>query len=273
MMVSEAGASSGACALVLEERAGHVLTLRLNRPERLNALDVALGLALKESLERAAKDDAVRVVVLTGAGRGFFSGGALAMLRDARTRNAAHELADLLNAGKDITLAIATMPQPVLASVNGPAAGAGMNLALACDLRIASETATFGETFAQVGMFPDFGGTYFLPRLVGTARAAELFFSGAMILAAEAARLGIVNRVVPHERLEEETRAWAERLAAGPPLAMQAVKKCLVGAQYAELDRALDEELQQQIKCFASQDALEGFEAFFAKRKPNFTGR
>ncbi len=164
--------------VLLEERSGAVVTLRLNRPERLNALNFALGQALASALGRAGADDSIRTVVLTGAGRAFCAGGDLAALRDARARNAGHELEGLLRAGKQLTLAIATMPKPVLASINGPAAGGGMNLALSCDLRIASDQASFGESFAQVGLFPDFGGTYFLPRLVGASRAAELCFTG-----------------------------------------------------------------------------------------------
>jgi 2-(1,2-epoxy-1,2-dihydrophenyl)acetyl-CoA isomerase len=190
----DATQKSVAEALVLEEHDGAVLTLRLNRPERLNALNVELGRALVEGLNRAAADGSARVIILTGAGRGFCAGGDLAVLRDARSRNAGHELEGLLRAGKEIAMAICTMPQPVIAAVNGPAAGAGMNLALACDLRIASEQATFGETFTRVGLFPDFGGTYFLPRIVGAAKAAELFYTAEMISATEAERLGIVNR-------------------------------------------------------------------------------
>ncbi len=260
-------------SLVLEERAGNVLTLRLNRPERLNALNVELGEAILAALRRVAGDESVRCVVLTGAGRGFCAGGDLALLRDVRSRNAMHELEALLRAGKDIVLTMATMPKPVLAAVNGPAAGGGMNLALACDLRIASEMASFGEAFAQVGLFPDFGGMYFLPRLVGIARAAELFYTGEMISAAEAARMGIVNHVVSPEKFEAETRALAERLAAAPPLAMRAVKHVLVGSQRAELEAVLDEEIRRQAVCFASEDCAEALDAFFAKRKPQYRGR
>lgn len=259
--------------VLLEERSGAVVTLRLNRPERLNALNFALGQALASALGRAGADDSIRTVVLTGAGRAFCAGGDLAALRDARARNAGHELEGLLRAGKQLTLAIATMPKPVLASINGPAAGGGMNLALSCDLRIASDQASFGESFAQVGLFPDFGGTYFLPRLVGASRAAELCFTGEMISAADAFRMGVVNRLVPSDRLEEETRRWAERLAAAPPIAARALKRVLVSADRANLERALDEEIRQQVECFLSEDAAEGFAAFFEKRRPKFRGR
>jgi 2-(1,2-epoxy-1,2-dihydrophenyl)acetyl-CoA isomerase len=260
-------------AVVRLERAGPVTTIVMNRPERLNALNTEMGLALLEALKDAGTDPEVRVVVLTGAGRAFCSGGDLSVLRDARSRNAGPELEALLRAGKEIVLAIATMPQPVLASVNGPAAGAGMNLALACDLRIASEAASFGQNFAKVGLFPDFGGTWLLPRLVGAARAAEMFFTGEMISAAEAERIGLLNRVVPAERLAEETHAWAARLAEAPPLAVRGVKHVLFGAERAALERCLDHEIERQAECFRSEDCAEGLSAFFDKRKPRFRGR
>ncbi|MGH9865100.1 MAG: enoyl-CoA hydratase/isomerase family protein [Candidatus Acidiferrales bacterium] len=259
-------------SLVLEERDGAVLTLRLNRPERLNALNVELSRALVDALERAASDISTRVIVLTGAGRGFCAGGDLAALRDARSRNAGHELEGLLRAGKEIALAICIIPKPVIAAVNGPAAGAGMNLALACDLRIASDQASFGETFVRVGLFPDFGGTYFLPKIVGAAKAAELFCTAEMISAAEAERLGIVNRVVPQEKFAEEVKRFAARLAAGPRMAIRAIKHALFGAEREELERALDAEIRQQVECFLSADCAEGLDAFFSKREPRFRG-
>ena len=260
-------------ALVVEDREGSITTLRMNRPDRLNALNVELCNALLESLRKAGRDESVRVVILTGEGRGFCSGGDLALLREARARNSSQELKELLVAGKEITLEMAKMPKPVLAVVNGPAAGAGMNLALACDLRIASEKANFGETFAQVGLFPDFGGTFYLPRLVGAARATELFFTGRMISAGYAADLGIANRTVVHEEMWDTAWEMARDLAAAPPFAVRAVKKCMVGSHLKELEHALDEEMRVQVECFGSEDAMEGLNAFFEKRRPMFHGR
>jgi len=266
-----AQSAQSAAPLVLESREGSVAMLTLNRPDRLNALNVELGAALAEALRRVGADPAVRCVVLTGAGRAFCSGGDLAMIREARERNAGPKLETLLRAGKEIVLAICTMPKPVVAAVNGPAAGAGMNIALACDVRVATEQASFGENFARVGLFPDFGGTFLLPRLVGASVAAELFYTGEMISAAEALRLGIVNRVVPPEKFEEEVRRTAARLAAAPPLPVRAVKPLLFDR--AELERALDFENARQVECFSSEDCLEGTNAFFEKRKPEFRGR
>jgi enoyl-CoA hydratase/carnithine racemase len=259
--------------VLLESREAAVLTLTMNRPDKLNALSVDLTTSLLDAFHRAAADPELRVIVLTGAGRAFCAGGDLALIADARRRNAGQELESLLRGGSQLALAICDTPVPVLAAVNGPAAGAGMNVALACDIRIASENAAFGQNFAKVGLFPDFGGTYFLPRLVGPARAAEMFYTGDMISAAEAERIGVVNHVVPHDRLAAEARELAGKLAAAPPIAARAVKRVLFGSDRAALECALEMEVQQQVKCFLSEDCTEGLRAFFEKRAPQFTGR
>jgi 2-(1,2-epoxy-1,2-dihydrophenyl)acetyl-CoA isomerase len=266
-------AAASAQQLVLESRSGSVVTLTMNRPERLNALDIPLAEALRDALVRAGDDSSVRAIILTGAGRAFCAGGDLTVLHEARQRNAGEELRRLVVAGNEIVLAIAQLAKPVLAVVNGPAAGAGMNVALACDLRIASERASFGQNFAKIGLFPDFGGTYLLPRLVGPALAAEMFFTGEMITAQQAADMGIVNRVVQHDLLAEDGAVMAAKLAAAPPLAVRAVKQTLFGARLDELRRALANEVERQVECFRSEDCAEGLSAFFGKRAPNFKGR
>ncbi|MGA7917046.1 MAG: enoyl-CoA hydratase [Candidatus Acidiferrales bacterium] len=261
-----------ASPLVTEEHAGAIATIRLNRPEKLNALNVQLGQELVHALLRVQADKSVRCVVITGAGRAFCAGGDLELLRDVRQRKAVKEVEALVLAGKEISLAIATMPKVVIAAVNGPAAGGGMNLALAADIRIASDQARFAESFAQIGLFPDFGGTYFLPRIIGPTRAAELFYTAQMLSAEDALRMGIVSRVVPAEQFEAETKKLAESIASGAALAQRDVKHKMSSEQRKELEAALDEEIRLQIHCFDSQDCLEGLNAFFEKRKPNFQG-
>jgi 2-(1,2-epoxy-1,2-dihydrophenyl)acetyl-CoA isomerase len=227
---------------------------------------------LLDSLNRLAKDATARAVVLTGAGRGFCAGGDIELLRKARERDDVTEVEALLKLGKQIILAVAVMPQPVIAAVNGPAAGAGASLAVACTTRIASQNASFTQSFAKIGVFPDFGATYFLPRLVGPALAAELFLTAETLTAADAVRIGLVSHVVPHDRFEEETTLLADRFAAAPPLVVRGIKQALCLDDRAQLERALDEEIRWQVKCFRSRDSLEGLRAFLEKRPPRFQG-
>ena len=263
---------TSASQVVLEERKGNVAVIRLNRPDKLNALNIELGRGLVHALLHASQDNSVRAVVLTGAGRGFCAGGDLEFILDLRKRNASDELKVLLETGKEMCLAIATMTKPVIAAVNGPAAGGGMNLALAADMRIASEQASFAESFAKVGLYPDFGGTYFLPRIVGPALSAELFYTAETLSAEDALRLGIVNRVFPADKFEEETQKIVDVLAGAPTVALRDVKRTIVGDDKKNLEMKLDEEIRLQIHCFQSEDCLEGLNAFFEKRKPNFKG-
>jgi len=218
------------------------------------------------------KDDQVRAVVVTGAGRAFCAGGDVNLLRKARESDDVGEIEALLKTGKQIVLAIAKMPKPVVAAVNGPAAGAGANLALCCNARIASELASFTQSFAKLGLFPDFGGTYFLPRLAGAAVATELMIGAETVSAADALRMGMVSRVVPPDRLEEETALLADALAAAPPIVARGVKQTLLVEDCEELEKALDEEIRWQITCFRSEDCREGIRAFFEKRPPRFRG-
>jgi 2-(1,2-epoxy-1,2-dihydrophenyl)acetyl-CoA isomerase len=264
---------TAATSLVLEERWNGVAILRLNRPDKLNALNLELGRALVHAFLRAAEDKTVRAIVITGEGRAFCAGGDLGQIREARSRNAGRELEGLLHAGKEICLAISSTPKLVLAAVNGPAAGAGMSLALACDLRIAAESASFAQSFTQVGLYPDFGATYFLPRLIGLSRASELFYTADKLPATEARRIGIVCCVSPDAEFEGKWRELAGRLAAGPPVAYRDIKHTMIGEKRKELEAALDEEIRLQIHCFLSEDCAEGLTAFFEKRKPNFIGR
>jgi 2-(1,2-epoxy-1,2-dihydrophenyl)acetyl-CoA isomerase len=259
--------------VVLESKHDGIATLVMNRPDRLNALNNELASALNEALGRIAEDETVRVVVITGAGRAFCAGGDLAAIGKGRRGRETQELEPLLRAGMQAVLKMRTMPQPVIAAVNGAAAGAGMNVALAADIRIAAEEATFGQNFAKVGLFPDYGGTYFLPQLVGPSKAAELFYTGDMIDAKSALSLGIVNHVVPAAQLDTEVKSLAQKIAQGPPLAICAVKKVLFGSEKKELSQALEQEVQEQIRCYLSEDCSEGIRAFFDKRPPKFQGK
>src|SRR5258708_69383 len=259
--------------LVLETLDAGVLTLTLNRPDRLNALNAALGVALSDAVARAAQDLAVSVVVITGAGKAFSAGGDLAAIQDARNRGAFSELEPLLRAGQKMVLTLRTMRQPVIAAVNGAAAGGGMNIALAADIRIAAEDAVFGQSFAKVGLFPDYGGTFLLPRLVGESRAAEMFYTGDLIDAQTALRIGVVNRVVPASHLAAEAHALAKKIAQGPPLAIHTVKKVTFAKDREGLERALEFEVRTQMELFRSEDCGEALRAFFEKRAPKFQGR
>lgn len=257
---------------ILTRESEGILTITLNRPEKLNAFVGHMRRDLAEALEHAGSDRNVRVVVLTGAGRAFCAGGDIAFMAELMRRRDVEEFARILGAGRRVILAIRQMTKPVIASINGPASGAGCNLTLACDLRIASSDATFSQSFAKVGLHPDWGGTYFLPRLVTPNKACELFFLGESIDAAEAARLGIVNQVVAPEELEAATRALAERLRAAPPIALAAAKHAVYMSQKAELEEMLRYETETQLRCFESDDAHEGVQAFLEKREPRFTG-
>ena len=271
--MSNSAQPAPAAPVLLEAKHDGIATLVMNRPDRLNALNTELVTALNDALGRLAKDASVRVVVLTGAGRAFCAGGDLALLAQGRETGAIRGLQLLLASGTQAVLTMRTMPQPVIAAVNGAAAGAGMNIALAADMRIAAEEAMFGQNFAKVGLFPDFGGTYFLTQLVGPAKAAELFYTGDMIDAKTALRLGIVNQVVPASQLEAEVRSLAQKIAQGPPLPIRAVKKTLFGSEQDKLTLALGQEVEEQVRSYLSDDCKEGIQAFFEKRPPKFRGK
>jgi 2-(1,2-epoxy-1,2-dihydrophenyl)acetyl-CoA isomerase len=246
----------------------------LNRPEKKNALAGSMREEILERILQAGRDDSVRCLILTGAGGAFCSGGDIsAMARIRQEDSRFEEIATWLKAGGAVVQALSSLPKPSLASLAGVAAGAGCNLALACDFRIASQTASLGETFSRVGLHPDWGGTYFLPRLVGVSKALELFATGEMISAPEAHRIGLVNRVVSDGHLEEETRAFALRLAAAPSLSFLAAKEAVGRSLSCSLSAMLVYERHAQQRCWESADAAEGIRAFLEKRPPRFQGR
>jgi 2-(1,2-epoxy-1,2-dihydrophenyl)acetyl-CoA isomerase len=249
---------------------GAVLLLTLNRPETLNSLTSEMLVALDRALEEDAAEQAVRAVVITGSGRGFCSGQDLTELPgqagdvDVRARLASDYL--------PVIQAISTLEKPVIAAVNGVAAGAGLSLALACDLRVAAETATLVQAFVRIGLVPDAGATYFLPRLVGLGRAVELSLLGDTVPAAEALRIGLVNQVVPDAQLLAAARELAGRLAAGPRslgLTKRLFRQSLGSTLAAQFDREAD----AQAEAVATEDFLEGLAAFSEKRSPRFRGR
>ena len=251
-----------------------IATLTLNRPERLNALGGTLRQDLHDAVTRAGADPEVRVMVVTGAGKGFCSGGDVKVMGEAKAGQRERPLIEKVAPGRDRTLlAMREAPQPIIAAVNGAAAGAGMNLALGCDLRIASTNAKFTQAFVKRGLHPDWGGTYFLPRVVGMAKACEMIFTGEVIDAAEALRLGIVSQVVAPEELLPAAYDLARRIAAGPPVAIRLAKRSLYANEDLDLRGALQIETMAQNICFETEDATEGIRAFGEKRAPIFKGR
>ena len=251
-----------------------IATLTLNRPERLNALGGTLRDDLYDAVLRASGDADVRVIVVTGAGKGFCSGGDVKAMHESKQSGTGRPLIDKVAPLRDrVLLAMRDAPQPIIAAVNGAAAGAGMNLALGCDIRLASTAARFGETFAKRGLHPDWGGTYFLPRLVGMAKACEMIFTGDMIDAQEALRLGIVSAVYPPEELMPAVRELAGKIAAGPPVAIRLAKRALYHGEGVDLRSALEFETFAQNVCSETEDAREGIRAFVEKRPPLFQGR
>ena len=264
--------------IVLERRDG-IATLTLNRPASRNALTAALFLDLERLLLEIEADDAIRVVVLRGAGRGFSAGADLKPLsREERRRTERPSFpgdrgGDILERGNRCIRRLRRLPKPVLGSLHGDAVGIGCSLALATDLRIASDSTRLGVVFSRIGLGPDGGASYFLAHLVGTAKALELLYLGDRIDASEALRLGLVNRVVPEDDLAHATADWADRLAAGPPLAYRAAKAAVLEGRGLPLDRALELEARLQREVGRSEDVREGVQAFLEKRMPAFRGR
>jgi 2-(1,2-epoxy-1,2-dihydrophenyl)acetyl-CoA isomerase len=260
---------------LLEAVKDGVAVLTLNRPERLNAMSRSMLDGLLEALSRLAEDGAVGAVVLTGAGRGFCAGGDVKAMAEGSEMGGVtlEERAQGLRARMEVSRWLHEMPKPTIAMVRGAAAGAGLSLALACDLRMAGDSARFGTAFARVGYSGDFGGSYFLTQLVGTAKARELYFTADMLDAQQALGLGLVNRVIPDSRLEDETMALAARLAKGPRIALRYMKRNLNAAESGTLKELLDLEAWHHSRCGMTEDHREAAKAFVEKREPLFRGR
>jgi len=254
---------------IIVEQSGGVMAITLNRPDVLNAVNDQMAGELRDTLRQGTRDAAVRCVVITGAGRGFCSGQDLRDRAGGPTSYREHLHATY----NPVISLIRTMEKPVLAAVNGVAAGAGCSLALAADLRVASERASFIEVFSRVGLVPDSGSTWFLPRLVGLGKALELAYLAEPVDAQEALRLGLVNRVVPHEDLMAKMMDLAQRLAAGPTRAYGLTKRAMTYALRSTLEDALDYEAHMQEVAGRTADHREGVTAFLEKRQARYEGR
>ena len=261
--------------VLIETLSDGVATLTMNRPERRNALSTDMLDGLLDALPRMAEDTRVGVVVLTGAGKAFCAGGDVKAMAEGKefTENTLEAKAQALRASMEVSNWLHNMPKPTIAMVPGAAAGAGLSIALACDLRIAGASAKFTTAFGRVGYSGDFGGSYFLTRLVGTAKARELYFTSALIDAESALTLGIVNRVISDEDLESETYDLAKQMASGPRIALGYMKKNLNAAETGALSDVFDLEAWHHTRCGMTEDHKEATRAFVEKRNPVFRGR
>jgi 2-(1,2-epoxy-1,2-dihydrophenyl)acetyl-CoA isomerase len=256
-------------AIILEQE-GNVATVKFNNPSKKNMLTEQMKDELKDAINRFKDDDTVKVVVLTGSGDSFCAGGDLSTMGDKmdliQGRNRMINLQEWF-------VQLVKLEKPVIASINGHAVGAGFSLALASDIILASEKALFGAPFNKVGVIPDYGCLYFLPRYVGLLKAKEIVFTGKLLKAPEAKELGFVNEVIPHEQLTEVTKKWAQRLSKGPAVAIGLAKNMLNITYESSLKTILDYEILSQTIALQTKDHREGVSAFFEKREPKFQGR
>jgi len=252
---------------------GPIATIKLNRPDKLNAFGGPMREEILDVLAKIGADDAVRAVIVTGEGRGFSAGGDIDHLKRLRENNDEEGFRQVLANGQRITKTMRSLPKPVIAAVNGPCAGAGFSFALGCDIRIASDAATFGASFSRIGLHPDWGGSWFLPKLVGSANACQLIFTGSMISAEEAQRIGLVNRVVPHAELMPTALELATTVAKSAPRVVRLAKESIYRSLSSDMESAFTREGEVQMECFYSDDFLEGLTAFKEKRRPRFNGR
>jgi 2-(1,2-epoxy-1,2-dihydrophenyl)acetyl-CoA isomerase len=258
---------------VLFEADGGVATITLNRPDVLNSFNMPMAAELQHALGEAARDETVRAVLLTGAGRAFCAGQDLAEAAP-RDGSVGPEIAEIVRRTYNPTVrAIRALEKPVVCAVNGVAAGAGANLALACDVVLAADSASFVQAFSRIGLIPDTGGTFFLPRLVGLARATALAFLGDKLPATDAQAMGMIYRVVEAARLMEEARALARRLATQPTRGFGLTKRAFNQSFANDLDAQLEVEAELQGEAARTADFAEGVRAFLEKRQPSFAGR
>lgn len=243
-----------------------ICTVKLNRPEVRNALIIPMREELRDFFTEVKHNDGVKAIILTGEGKAFSAGGDLSALKEVDAVSGRKRL----QAGHEMIRSILNLEKPVIAAINGVAAGAGVSLAIACDMIISCRNAVFIQSFAKVGLIPDLGSIYFLPRLIGRHRALELMFLGEQITAEQAQTIGMINRVVDDENLNDEAEKLAQQLSEGPELALGLMKKLVNRSVLADLDESLEIEGLGQAMCFESADFKEGVKAFFEKRKPVF---
>lgn len=263
------------------ETEDNVATVTLNLPGKLNALSQAIVAGLWRAIDDARSDDSIRALVITGVGRGFCSGADVEGLaaatgvptNEAPPGEAKPEASPEMRSLVDIPAALLQLPIPVLGAINGVAAGGGLSIALACDIRIASQDARFAAVWVKRALMPDLGISYTLPRAVGLSKACEMIFSGDIIDATEAERIGLVSKVVPPEQLLSTTMELAKRIAKGPPMAIQYAKEVMYKAQDMDMEATVKLEAVNFAKCMRSEDAREGVRSFLEKREPDFKGR
>ena len=254
------------------EVADRIATITLNRPDRMNAFTWEMVDAWAAALTEAQADDKVSVIIVTGAGKAFCSGGDIQGMGERQERTPLQRKTELAGHVHRVPLALEAVDKPVIAAVNGAAAGAGLDLALQCDLRYAAASARLGETYVRVGLVPGAGGTWFLPRLVGTAKALELFWTGELISAEEAERIGMVNKVLPDVELMAHVRAIAEKIVSAPPLSVRFIKRAVYQGQRIDLRTSLDLISSHYAVVASSGDHKEAVKAYLEKRKPSFSG-
>jgi 2-(1,2-epoxy-1,2-dihydrophenyl)acetyl-CoA isomerase len=258
---------------LLEATENGVAWLTLNRPERLNALSPAMTAGLSEALQRLSTDNEVGAIVITGAGRGWCAGGDVKTMEGRRLGQTFEDRVEGLRQAHQLPLLMRSIPKVIIAMINGPVAGAGLGLALACDLRVAGKSARFGTAFARIGYSGDYGGSWSLTRLVGTAKARELYFLADVIDADKANDLGMINKLVDDDALRDETLALARRIADGPRVALGYMKRNLLAAETEPFATVLEMEALHQARCAFTDDHKEAVAAFTEKRRPVFTGR
>lgn len=258
---------------IIYQKEGGKATITLDRPRALNALNGEMLNELLLAVRQAAEDFEVKVLILTGAGRAFCLGADVSEFHRQDRQPTRCAVLLLLQRAQQIIRLLTGMPKPTIAALNGFATGLGLDLALACDLRVAAERAKMAEAFISMGLVPDGGGTFFLPRLVGLAKAAEIIFTGAPLNSSEAERLGLINRVVPNDQLSKAIEDLADKLVRSPSLALGLAKQALWKNLQGDLESALKVEEESQKICLASQDHREAVQAFLEKRDPLFLGR